>query len=117
MCAQRKFLLFHCGEEDDLTEEAWVVIGVNAAIVLFGGGGAYFRLRADGKAIAELKETVQGMKDKLWAKLDALDRREGNHYRRTGIALTALVVSTGNPGNPNKAASAIVREMMEGDGS
>lgn len=117
MYARRKFLQCRYGEEDDLTEEAWVVIGVNAAVVAFGGGGAYFRLRADSKAIAELKATIQGMKDKLWAKLDALDKREGNHYRRTGIALTALVVSTGNPGNPNKAASAIVREMMEGDGS
>jgi hypothetical protein len=100
-----------------LTEEAWVVIGVNAAVVLFGGGGAYMRLKANSKTISELKGTIQDMKDKLWAKFDELDKREGRHYRRTGIALTALIVSTGNPGNPNKTAAGIVREMMEGDGS
>ncbi len=100
-----------------MTEEAWVVIGVNAAVVLFGGGGAYFRLRADSKAIIELKATLQGMKDKLWTKFDELDKREGRHYRKTGIALTALVVAAGNPGHQNKTAADIVREMMEGDDS
>lgn len=97
-----------------MTEEAWVVIGVNAAVVLFGSGAAYMRLKADGKTISELKKNLQDMKDKLWAKFDELDKREGRHYRKTVVALTALVAVSGNP-NPAKTAGAIVREMVEGD--
>ncbi len=98
-----------------MTEEAWVVIGVNAAVVLFGGGGAYFRLRADSKAIIELKKTIQDMKDKLWTKFGELDKREERRYRKTVVALTAIITSAGNPGDPRKTAEAIVREMVEGD--
>ena len=76
----------------------WIIaVGVNAVVVAFGFGGAWFRLKANSDQIAagqvnsqrRDKETAN-TKQKLWERFDHLNAREGRHYRNMLVVLTSI---------------------------